>query len=336
MPPPSLRLPEALELPPGWRTTRRLLVAVSGGRDSVALLHALVEAGYRRLVVCHFNHRLRGRASGGDARFVAALARRLGVEYEGGVGDVRAAAREGRLSEETAARELRYRFFAQVARKRRCRTLLLGHHADDQAETLLWNFLRGSGRAGLGGVRPLSHRTIGGTELTLVRPLLHLWRAEVDAYIATRRLAFREDATNATLGPVRNRLRHQLLPLLEAELGRAIRPRLVQTAALLRDEEAWLEEQTQAAYATLADGETLRAPAVAALPVPLQRRVLRHWLQARGVPGVGLEVVETVRTLLAPGGPAKVNLPQARHARRREKRLFVEGRVNGERHDLHD
>ncbi len=323
MPPP---LPEAVqgELPEGLSKARRLLVAVSGGRDSVALLHALVEAGYRRLVVCHFNHRLRGRASGGDARFTAALAHRLGLEYEGGAGDVRAEARRLRLSEETAARELRYRFFAQVARRRRCRTLLLAHHADDQVETFLWNLLRGTGRAGLGGMKPQSQRTIEGTELTLLRPLLPIWREELEAYLATRRLPYREDATNATLGPVRNRLRHRLVPELEALLGRTLRPRLLATATLLREEEAWLEAQTQAAFASVAEGPALRVGPLRELPVPLQRRVLRHWLQQHGIAGVGVDLVETVRTLLAPTGPAKVNLPQNRHARRREKRIFIE------------
>ena len=131
--------------------TARYLVGVSGGRDSVALLHALVEAGFRRLIVCHLNHGLRGRAAAADARFVATLAARLGLECESEQVDVARLAKKMGQSLETAAREVRYAFFARVARRRRCRSLFLGHHAGDQVETFLFNLFRGSGRGGLGG-----------------------------------------------------------------------------------------------------------------------------------------------------------------------------------------
>ena len=152
--------------------TARYLIGVSGGRDSVALLHALVEAGFRRLIVCHLNHGLRGRSAAADARFVAALAAKLGLECVAEKVDVAQWADEHSLSLETAAREVRYDFFARVARRHRCRILFLAHHADDQAETLLFNLCRGAGRSGLGGMSRDGQRTVSGVRLRLFREMV--------------------------------------------------------------------------------------------------------------------------------------------------------------------
>ena len=128
---------------------RRYLIGVSGGRDSVALLHQLVDLGYRRLVVCHLDHQLRGRASKADARFVERLAAKLDCEFEIDRTDVAALARKSKQSIETAGRTARYEFFARVARRRRCHTIFLGHHADDLVETFLMNLFRGRRAGGL-------------------------------------------------------------------------------------------------------------------------------------------------------------------------------------------
>jgi tRNA(Ile)-lysidine synthase len=130
---------------------RRYLAGVSGGRDSVVLLHWLHAVGFRKVIVCHLDHRLRGRASAADARFVARLADSLGYDLAGACEEVRALAVKEKRSLETAAREARLRFFARVARARHCRTIFLGHHADDVVETFLLNLFRGSGMTGLGG-----------------------------------------------------------------------------------------------------------------------------------------------------------------------------------------
>ena len=302
----------------------RCLVGVSGGRDSVALLDGLLAAGFPRLVVCHLDHGLRGRASTGDARFVARLAVARGLPLEAGQADVRALAKAEGYSLETAAREARYRFFAAAAARRRCRTLFLAHHADDQAETFLFNLLRGAGPAGLAGMALDSERRVGRRTLRIVRPLLGMWRAEIDAYLVERGLKWREDATNADPAhATRNALRHEALPLLEQVMGRDVRRALWRAADILGAEEAWLAE------ILAADGPLtteLTVPSLAAQPVARQRRLLRAWLAARGVVGVGYEEVERVRALLdvTAGGPAKVNLPGGRHARRRSGKLFVE------------
>src|SRR5712692_856565 len=117
----------------------RYLIGVSGGRDSVALLHWLAECGYKKLIVCHLNHQLRGRSSDADARFVEKLTAKYGVALETGSANVLALAVKQKISIETAAREARYQFFAQVAKRRRCPVIFLGHHADDLVETFLIN-----------------------------------------------------------------------------------------------------------------------------------------------------------------------------------------------------
>ncbi len=291
---------------------RHYLVAVSGGRDSVALLHALHAAGHRKLTVVHLDHRLRGRASTADARFVARLAAKLGLPVLLGRADAAAYARERGLSLEHAARELRHVFFEACARRTRCRTVLLAHHADDQVETCLHNFLRGTGTAGLAGMRL---RTALG-RLFLERPLLGVRRAAIDAYVAAHRLRFREDATNAARDATRNRLRHDVLPALERAVGPAFAAAILRHADLAAAEHAWMESLVPAPAARL------RVSELRALPLAVRRRLVRRWLAERGVPEPGFAETERVLTLL--DGPAKVNLPGDRHARRRAGEIFVE------------
>ncbi len=154
-------------------------------------------AGYRRLVVCHLNHGLRGKAGSEDAQFVERLATNHKLTVDIGHADVSELARTGKNSIETTARDARHRFFAEVASRRRCRTLFLGHHADDQVETFLFNLLRGAGPAGLAAMATESTRVLGRRILRIIRPLLGVWRGEINAYVAAQGLAWREDATNA-------------------------------------------------------------------------------------------------------------------------------------------
>src|SRR5438874_11533769 len=145
--------------PAASRTLRKFspvqpyLIGVSGGRDSVTLLHWLTSLGYRKLIVCHLDHELRGRASQVDARFVASMAAKLGLNCEIGRTDVRGLAAQSKLSIETAARAARFAFFIRVARQKRCRTIFLAHHADDLVETALLNLLRGASPGGVAAMR---------------------------------------------------------------------------------------------------------------------------------------------------------------------------------------
>ena len=298
----------------------RYLIAVSGGRDSVSLLHWLVELGYRKLHVCHLDHQLRGRSSHTDARFVEDLATQYEVGFEPGLANVRALAKSKHMSIETAAREARYAFFAEIARRRNCRTIFVAHQADDLVETFLINLFRGTGSAGLSAMRDVSTRQIGGTDLTIVRPFLCVWREEIDDYIREHRLRFRQDATNENLTPLRNRLRHKILPYLEKTLGRNIRQNIWRTATIIADEEKWIESKLL--HSTDPDLSVVK---FRKLPIALQRRALLKWLRAQNIADLGFDAVERVRLLADPDARiAKVNLSKNRHARRRAGKIFIE------------
>ena len=305
---------------------RRYLVGVSGGRDSVALLHWLVDLGYYKLIVCHLNHQLRGRSSQADSRFVEKLVATwnkktaVQLDFEPASADVRVLAKRNKTSIETAAREARYSFFAGVAKRRRCQTIFLAHHADDLVETFLINLFRGAGATGLAAMREVSTRRIEDVDLTIVRPLLSVWRDEIDSYVRARRLKFREDTSNKSLAPLRNRIRRRIIPYLEKTLGRSIRQNIWRTAVIAADEEKWIESELD--DSTHADVSVVK---LRALPIALQRRALLKWLRAQNVSDVGFDAIERVRSLADRDTRiAKVNLPENRHARRRSGKIFLE------------
>jgi tRNA(Ile)-lysidine synthase len=298
----------------------RYLIGVSGGRDSVALLHWLINLGYKKLIVCHLNHQLRGRSSDADARFVEKLARKYHVDFELGAVKVRTLAKKKKTSIEAAAREARYSFFAKAAKRHRCRAIFLAHHADDLVETFLLNLIRGAGLTGLAAMRDVSKRHVDGVDLTIVRPLLSVWRRDIDKYVRECHLTFREDATNKNLAPTRNRIRNRIIPYLEKILGRNIRQNIWRTAAITAEEEKWLDNEVP--DSTDAD---LAVPKLRALPIALQRRAILKWLRAQNVSEVGFHVIERVRSLADRETPiAKVNLPRDRHVRRRAGKIFIE------------
>jgi tRNA(Ile)-lysidine synthase len=299
---------------------KRLIVAVSGGADSVALLHLLLEAGHRNLVVAHFNHCLRGRASDTDASFVEKLAKKLDLPVEIGAGDVRKLATKRKSSLETSAREARYGFLAAVTRKYRTRTVVLAHHTDDQVETCLFNFLRGSGIAGLSGMKASSKRTIDGTKLELLRPLLSTLKADLLAYLKARKIRYREDASNAVAEASRNKLRLKVLPLIEELLGPSFKGSIVRNTLLLADEEDLLSSLSE----PIALREKLPVKLLRELHPALRRRVLHAWLKNQVIEEPGFAEVERTASLLDLEGPAKINLPGNRHARRRAGVLFIE------------
>jgi tRNA(Ile)-lysidine synthetase, N-terminal domain len=307
---------------------RRYLIGVSGGRDSVALLDQLVDLGYQNLIVCHLNHQLRGRSSDADARFVRSLVenyrRKIAgqtqrVDFELGTANVRALAAKKKMSIETAGREARYTFFAKVAKRRKCHMIFLAHHADDLVETFLLNLLRGAGTTGLAAMREVSTRRIEQVDLTIMRPLLGVWRNEINHYICQRRLKFREDASNKDLGPVRNRLRGRVIPYLEEIFGRNVRRNIWRTAMILAEEENFFELFLPEKFSEVLDAKLLRE-----LPLALQRRMLSKWLRSEKVRDVGFDLIERARALLDRANRvAKTNLPQDRHLRRRGGELFI-------------
>ncbi|HOB32147.1 MAG TPA: tRNA lysidine(34) synthetase TilS, partial [Verrucomicrobiota bacterium] len=199
------------------RRGQSVLVAVSGGLDSMVLLHllgCLAEENRWRLTVAHLNHGLRGRSSDADERLVIRTAREMNLPVVTGRVDVEQEARNGRISIEMAAREVRHRFFARAAMERRIRTVALAHHQDDQVELFFLRLLRGSTTEGVGGMKWRSPSPASG-RVQLVRPLLGCSRSDLMSYARAHRIRHREDASNATIDFQRNRIRHELLPLLQ-------------------------------------------------------------------------------------------------------------------------
>ncbi len=312
------------EIPWFARVSRaeRWLVGVSGGADSVALLHLLVAAGFRDLIVCHLDHRLRGRASTEDARFVRRLAENLGLVCECGRVDVRERMKAQAESLETAARHARHEFFAQCAENHGCNRVLLAHHADDQAETVLWNLLRGS--HGMKGMREEQSLMIKGVKLQLIRPLLGLRHAELVEWLESRSLRWREDASNSEPVAIRNRLRNEVFPLLAEISGRDAVPAFVRGAAdaALRED---LETEALERANVLDPQGRIHLPALRKLAPDLQRAALRKFLIEHGVTSIDRALLERAVGLLDVGRAAVVNLPGGGQLRRREGRLWVDG-----------
>jgi tRNA(Ile)-lysidine synthase len=275
-----------------------VLVAVSGGADSVALLLALdelVKAGKLKIniVVAHLDHKLRGSASRSDALWVAKLAQQLRHEIAAGSINVKKRATSSGDNLEQAARRLRYEFLVKAAKRRGATIVLTAHTMNDQAETMLLNLLRGSGADGLGGIEP-SRPLVYGGETLLARPLLQ-WarRQDTEEYCHLRQVEFRCDEMNLDENFTRVRVRRQLLPLMET-----FNPKIVQgltrTADLLRDDGIALDlaaarllelaDESASADRKGKDGRpTLRIDLLAMAHPALRRRALRQWLaQCRG------------------------------------------------------
>lgn len=296
-------------------TRSKYLIGVSGGRDSIALLHALHELGYRKLIVCHLDHGLRAAASRGDATFVRRRAEKLGYVFETERAETKRIASQQKQSIELAARQLRYAFFAKCARQYRCSKILLAHHAGDQVETVLFNFFRGAGAPGLTGMRPVSTRD----GLTLLRPLLGVPRERINEYVAGAKITFREDATNAEQIATRNKLRLSVIPAIRDAMGVSFEAAILRTAEIMAEENEWMDSQLPPFSQKLPSRE------LAAMPAALRRRVVLRWLKMRGVPEAGFQETARVLSLLNDGsGPAKVSLPGNWQARRRSGEIFLE------------
>ena len=290
----------------------RVGVAVSGGADSVALLRVLLELRSELgivLAVAHFNHGLRGEQAAADEAFVAELAKQHGLECFIGHGDVRTHASTNKLTVEAAGRDLRYRWFAETARQHRLDRIATAHTLDDQAETVLLKFLRGAGTRGLAGIYPIVNREA----FRIVRPLLCVSRAEVEEYLSSLAQAWREDESNLDRRFLRNRIRHELLPLLERDFNPNARQVLAELAVIAQAEQQYWDELVARHLTTNSSGDLLLA-GFAELPVALQRRVLKRFAES-GAAALDFTHVEKLR-YCALGKVRKAELPGDRVAMR--------------------
>jgi tRNA(Ile)-lysidine synthase len=255
----------------------RVLVAVSGGLDSMVLLHMLAGLAQEQrwqLAVAHLNHRLRGRCSDADQRLVERTARKLGLRCCGGSREVRELARQRKVSLEMAARESRHDFLARTARELGCAQIALAHHADDQVELFFLRLLRGAGSDGLAGM-DWSSPSPADPAITLIRPLLGSRKAELAEWARAAGIVFREDASNADPSMLRNRIRHRLLPLLRQEFQPALETVVGRVMASLAGEADLVADH---AARWLKSGR----PAFRRLPVAVQRRCLAGELRRLG------------------------------------------------------
>ncbi len=246
---------------------KRVLVAVSGGADSTALALALQDLGCG-IALAHVHHGIRGKAADADARFVATLAKKLGAPLFLGKFAVPAEAKKTGESLEMAARRVRRDFLVATAKRQKIRFIATGHTADDQAETVLLRIARGTSITGLAGIPYVSRQGVA----AFVRPLRDATRMQIVAFLKARKQPWREDKTNATDFALRNRVRHEILPLLEKRLNPGVRQALLRLADI-----AAAEDEVMSA---LAKKTKLSAQA----PLALRRRLALAQLRAAGVP----------------------------------------------------
>jgi tRNA(Ile)-lysidine synthase len=265
---------------------QKLLVAVSGGPDSVCLLHILWKLRNElnvELRIAHLDHRLRGKESEADAAYVAGLARKLNIPATIESHNVKAYRKEHRISLEEAAREVRYAFLARVAAKEGAERVAVGHTATDHVETILMHLIRGSGSRGLKGLTPVNTWRSGDTSLTIIRPLLELTREETQAYCRRRRLHPCADSSNLSPELFRNRIRHELLPLLR-KYNPQVAEALQRTARIAADDLDFIDKevarQQNAVTRREEDAVVLDRQKFLGLSPSLQRYLLRSAIES--------------------------------------------------------
>jgi tRNA(Ile)-lysidine synthase len=276
-----------------------LLVGVSGGADSVCLVHVLTELGFKP-GLAHVNHGWRGQESDQDAWFVEDLARKHNLEFF----EHRSQTGAGQGNLEAAARKTRHQFFQETVKRDGFARIALGHTADDRVETFLHHLLRGSGTRGLVSMRPVSGN--------IVRPLIRSTRGEIEDYLKEKNQAWREDRSNEDIRFVRNRIRHVVLPELTAAFNPRLRDSLSRTIDILEAEDDWLEDMAHEWLESRASGEgralVVDFEGLGSKPIAFVRRVLRASLERAGssMQDIGFDHVENMRSLLEFGKSGRV------------------------------
>lgn len=290
----------------------RVLCAVSGGADSMCLLHWLRQLRQERrfaLYAAHFEHGIRGDESLRDAGFAEEQCRKLEIPFTLGKGDVPAFAARQKIGLEEAARILRYRFLDETADRLGCDRIATAHNRNDNAETMLMNLCRGSGTRGLAGIPPVRGR--------LIRPLLQTDRAEIEAWLQENGIPHIEDSSNQEDGNLRNRIRHQMIPMLE-EMNPSVLAAFGRTASLLRADEDFLSGMAEDFLREHRNGNRLPAAELARLEPVVASRVLRLLC------GTGVSMERTRALLAFAGGTERgvLELPGQKVRRQKGELIF--------------
>ncbi len=294
-----------------------ILVAVSGGPDSVCLVHLLAELRETLgvgLHIAHLDHMLRGADSEADAQYVYDLARRLRLPCTIGRRDTNGYRARHGLSLEEAARQVRYNFFVEIASAIGAHAVAVGHTADDQIETILMHLVRGSGIAGLKGMQPITVWRGPANHLVVIRPLLEVTRKETEAYCKTHHLEPRSDSSNLSSAHLRNRFRHELIPLLKG-YNPNIRDALLRTARSASDQLAFLDEQVSQLWDRVVSEEggelALDAKAISRLPRALKHHLLREVLRRMlgDLTDIESDHIELVSSALSKSAGKRLSLP---------------------------
>ncbi|HEY6968454.1 MAG TPA: tRNA lysidine(34) synthetase TilS [Candidatus Angelobacter sp.] len=321
----------------------RVAVAVSGGADSVALLRALLELRGELgavLAVAHFNHKIRGAEADADEQFVRQLAQEFQMQFYCGSADAPAYAREQKMSLETAARELRHAWFAELVHGNKADKIATAHTQDDQAETVLMRILRGTGTRGLAGIAPRQ------VKKSLIRPLLSVTRHEVEEFMKHLEQSWRDDSSNTDLRHVRNRVRHELMPVLQRDYNPALRQTLADIAEVARAEEDYWEKELIELKARLVrsgkpsrSGRSNRQELVLAVdlsafvgqPLAVQRRLLRAIAEDLGATLEFKHIQEVLELARRKKAGLELELPSGLVARNsmRELQLTRDGQSEG-------
>lgn len=313
----TIDMDEALILPGST-----VLCAVSGGADSVCLLHMLSRRGDISLRAAHFNHRLRGEESDRDEQFVRELCREWNIPLTVGSGDVKAYAKAEKRSIEEAGRILRYNFLFETAEREGCHLIATAHNADDNAETMLLSLIRGTGLTGLTGI-PFRRENI-------VRPLLGMTRREIIHYLDRHHIPHREDSSNQDERYARNKIRAKVMPVLW-HLNPWAAEHMANTAAQLSEIDRYLDENTQACLTQVQEEPgmvSLPMEAFSQAPSVLRPRMILQLLDRLGVGRKDIRSVHLEAVLaLSPGG--SLDLPHGVTARREYDRLILTTRKEG-------
>jgi len=310
----------------------RILIAVSGGADSISLLHVLSKLASEldiQLCAAHLNHRIRGKDADKDEAFVEKFAKKLKIPFFKGRANVPAMAKRKKISLEMAAREARYSFLKKTARKIKANVILTAHTADDQAETVILKLARGAGSGGLAGIARFAN--LDG--ILLARPMLDITREEIISYLKKHHIQWQEDKSNSDTSFLRNRVRLEILPLLKKRLSPSIYKTLARTADILRQDDSFIGTLAESflpyCLASVKSGNGIDVERIKSLPPAVRRRVIRIWLVSEGIDDklAGYDAILRVESLASRAkGSGQVPLSGSKIARREYGSILITGK----------